>query len=50
MREKISRLEYRDHKTTKMGLKVRTTNIAGTPEKDAYNVDEELNELLDRFE
>ena len=50
MREKISRLEYRDHKTTKMGLKVRTTNIAGTPEKDAYNVDEELNELLERFE
>jgi len=50
IKEKISRLEYREHKTTKMGLKVRTTNIIGTPKKDGYNVDEELDELLGRLQ
>jgi len=50
IKEKISRLEYREHKTSKMGLKVRTTNIIGTPEKDAFDSERELDELLGRFE
>jgi hypothetical protein len=50
IKEKISRLEYREHKTSKMGLKVRTTNIMGTPEKDAFDAERELDELLGRFQ
>jgi len=42
--EKVSRLEYREHKTTKMGLKVRTTEIIRSPKKDAK--EDEIDELL----
>jgi hypothetical protein len=51
MRQKISRLEYREHKTSKMGLKVRTRNIMGTSEKDAErNEMDALLETLEEFE
>ena len=51
MREKINRLEYRDYKVNKRGIKVRTIKITRTPEKDTKEDDiDELLGILEEFE
>jgi len=49
--EKINRLGYRDYKVNQRGVKVRTTKITRTPEKDAKEDDkDELLRILEEFE
>jgi|GEM_PF-2057869 len=50
--EKINRLDYKTEECKKKPIKVRTTEIIRTPEKDDKEEewDEELNDLLNRAE
>jgi len=50
--EKINRLDYKTEEGKKKPIKVRTTEIIRTPEKDDKEEewDEELNDLLNRAE